>query len=132
MSETARSVAEAFTVEAVVDPAFAEPQHVAELPPEQVDRLDEQVLSLDESRRGCIWLDAEAAAERIRQQVERAKRADAAARGTSRAAPFWRTGDGVSAGTDRHEGEPHTMAEYAVAMLPLRFQEYIERLLLPE
>lgn len=119
----------------VVDPALAGLQHPAELPSEQLYQLQEQVRQLAAALRTCIWLDADVAIERIRRQIEAATRAELAAQSASggrRVLPIWRTGDRDTPRTVGREAEAHTIAEYAVPRLPLRFQEYIAQMLLPD
>lgn len=114
------------------DAAFGTLQHPAELASEQVYELEDQARRLASSLEICIWLDGDAAAEQIRQRIELAKRATADARGVSRTIPYWRTGEVRAQPAGGREDEPHTVAEYAIPMLPLRFQEYIARMLLPD
>jgi len=115
-----------------VDPSYRDVEDPSQLPQEQVYQLRDDVERLAPDASPCIFLDRDAAAGRIRTQTERAKRAQAAARGTSRAIPYWSTGTMRGLRSQGIEGEPHTFAEYAVPLLPLRFQEYVARMLLDD
>lgn len=104
----------------------------AELTSQKLSQLQAQIRRLDPSGGLCIWLDPDITADRIRQQIEQAKRATLAEEQYRSNVPLWRTGDRSVARSDGGEVEPHTIAEYAVPRLPQRFQEYIARMLLPE
>lgn len=76
------------------------------------------------------WLPLDKAGEAVRQATEAYWRANGEP-GDIRAAAAWKV-KGPARGGQRREAEPHTWAEELVLSIPVRFQRYVEEMLLPD
>lgn len=103
-----------------VDTELAALTTAAELPTEARAALD--TISGDAERAIGLVREAQVAYRRARAEEERGERRILA----------WKASEAAPPIVDGKEAEPHTFAENAVRYLPARFQEYIERALLPE
>ncbi|MBI2913968.1 MAG: inorganic diphosphatase [Chloroflexi bacterium] len=110
-----------------VDPSWDAPPEVAGLPAELRHLLEHSVPGFGR------WLSGEEVAPLVREAAEAYWRAKAKAESAVRAGAAWKaTGPPAAAAGQQGEAEPHTWAEYLIPSLPLRFQRYVEELLLPD
>lgn len=78
------------------------------------------------------WLQVEETRAVIREATEAHWEARARAESGVRAGAVWKVPAPPRGAGERGEADPHNWAEYLVASLPMRFQRYVEEMLLPE